>query len=247
MRRDYELAAQVGTKEAWNSFLSIHSGGFYADLARGQRGKLLAEESKLASRTEPPATKSLTTTPPTRNPANRHRHRSETRCAGDAIATDHRDRPRASHRSGAEQAPTSPTPRGSCTPNCGGSAAIRARSMRHGAAIHAARWNSSTATRARTSTPSWQASTRSVWCAPRPAGSARWNAGRVSEPTTTPASGSSAAQATVPATMASASASGRRNPSLRRGRGSARRPALQTGQRAARGALRGQHRSFAAA
>jgi hypothetical protein len=64
VRRDYELAAQVGTKEAWNSFLSIHGIGFYADLARGQRGKLLAEESKLASRTEPPATKSLSTTPP---------------------------------------------------------------------------------------------------------------------------------------------------------------------------------------
>jgi hypothetical protein len=64
VRRDYELAAQVGTKEAWDSFLSIHGGGFYADLARGQRGKLLAEEAKLASRTEPPATKSLSTTPP---------------------------------------------------------------------------------------------------------------------------------------------------------------------------------------
>ena len=104
IRRDYELAAQVGTKEAWNSFLSIHSGGFYADLARGQRGKLLAEEAKLASRTEPRGDQKPHHHATDRDPANRHSHRSEARCAGDAVATDNRDRPRASHRSGAEQA-----------------------------------------------------------------------------------------------------------------------------------------------
>ena len=46
MRRDYELAAQVGTKDAWDSFLAVHTAGFYADLARAQRAKLLAQNVK---------------------------------------------------------------------------------------------------------------------------------------------------------------------------------------------------------
>jgi hypothetical protein len=40
--RDYELAAQVGTKEAWDSFLAKHYTGLYADLARAQLAKLNA-------------------------------------------------------------------------------------------------------------------------------------------------------------------------------------------------------------
>jgi uncharacterized caspase-like protein len=40
----YELAAQVGTKEAWDSFLAKHQSGFFADLARGQKAKLAAAE-----------------------------------------------------------------------------------------------------------------------------------------------------------------------------------------------------------
>lgn len=39
-RRDYEFAAQIGTKEAWNSFLSVHGTGIYADLAHAALGKL---------------------------------------------------------------------------------------------------------------------------------------------------------------------------------------------------------------
>jgi len=39
--RDYELAAQVGTKEVWDAFLATHTTGFYANLARAQRAKLL--------------------------------------------------------------------------------------------------------------------------------------------------------------------------------------------------------------
>ena len=39
-RRDYEFAERVGTREAWDSFLTVHSPGFYADLARAQRDKL---------------------------------------------------------------------------------------------------------------------------------------------------------------------------------------------------------------
>jgi hypothetical protein len=42
VRRDYELAERVGTKEAWESFLAVHTGGFYADLARAQLAKLAA-------------------------------------------------------------------------------------------------------------------------------------------------------------------------------------------------------------
>jgi uncharacterized caspase-like protein len=40
VRRDYELAERVGTREAWDSFLAVHSSGFFAELARAQRAKL---------------------------------------------------------------------------------------------------------------------------------------------------------------------------------------------------------------
>ena len=42
IRNDYELAERVGTVEAWNSFLAVHGTGFYAELAREHRAKLLA-------------------------------------------------------------------------------------------------------------------------------------------------------------------------------------------------------------
>jgi hypothetical protein len=41
IRNDYELAERVGTPAAWDSFLSLHGSGFYAELARAQRAKLL--------------------------------------------------------------------------------------------------------------------------------------------------------------------------------------------------------------
>ncbi len=47
-RVDYELAAQIGTKEAWESFLSAHGSGFYANLARAQTSKLTAAEQSKA-------------------------------------------------------------------------------------------------------------------------------------------------------------------------------------------------------
>ena len=47
MRRDYELAGQIGTKEAWDQFLSAYSSGLYAGLARAARAKLAAEEAKV--------------------------------------------------------------------------------------------------------------------------------------------------------------------------------------------------------
>ena len=39
-RRDYELAERIGTQAAWESFLSVHQTGLYADLARAQLAKL---------------------------------------------------------------------------------------------------------------------------------------------------------------------------------------------------------------
>jgi len=43
-RVDYELAAQIGTKEAWDSFLASHPTGLYANLARAQNNKLAAAQ-----------------------------------------------------------------------------------------------------------------------------------------------------------------------------------------------------------
>jgi uncharacterized caspase-like protein len=47
-RVDYELAAQVGTKEAWDSFLASHPNGLYANLARAQNNKLAAAQQSRA-------------------------------------------------------------------------------------------------------------------------------------------------------------------------------------------------------
>ncbi|MBI5318271.1 MAG: caspase family protein [Bradyrhizobium sp.] len=47
VRRDYELAERVGTREAWDLFLSTYPDGFYAKLAIAQRNKLAAEEARL--------------------------------------------------------------------------------------------------------------------------------------------------------------------------------------------------------
>jgi uncharacterized caspase-like protein len=43
-RRDYEFAAQIGTKEAWGSFLAAHGSGIYANLAHAALDKLDAAE-----------------------------------------------------------------------------------------------------------------------------------------------------------------------------------------------------------
>ena len=43
-RVDYELTAQIGTREAWNSFLASHPTGLYANLARAQNSKLMAAQ-----------------------------------------------------------------------------------------------------------------------------------------------------------------------------------------------------------
>ncbi|WP_454616074.1 caspase family protein [Bradyrhizobium cenepequi] len=49
MRRDYELALQVGNKSALNAFLAQYPDGFYARLAKLQLEKIAAEEARVAA------------------------------------------------------------------------------------------------------------------------------------------------------------------------------------------------------
>ncbi|MCP4732624.1 MAG: caspase family protein, partial [Bosea sp.] len=49
MRRDYELALQIGNKSALNAFLTQYPDGFYASLARLQLEKVTAEETRVAA------------------------------------------------------------------------------------------------------------------------------------------------------------------------------------------------------
>jgi uncharacterized caspase-like protein len=48
-RRDYELALQIGNKDALNAFLAQYPDGFYASLARIQLAKIAAEEARVAA------------------------------------------------------------------------------------------------------------------------------------------------------------------------------------------------------
>ena len=49
IRRDYELALQVGNRAAWNIFLEQYHDGFYAKLAAVQLAKIAAEEARVAA------------------------------------------------------------------------------------------------------------------------------------------------------------------------------------------------------
>jgi hypothetical protein len=49
IRRDYLLAEQVGTREAWQSFVATYGKGFYAKLAKAQLDKLAAEKARTAA------------------------------------------------------------------------------------------------------------------------------------------------------------------------------------------------------
>ncbi|MBR0990733.1 caspase family protein [Bradyrhizobium japonicum] len=49
VRRNYELALQLGTREGWNVFLAQYPDGFYAGLAKGQLNKIAAEEARSAA------------------------------------------------------------------------------------------------------------------------------------------------------------------------------------------------------
>ncbi|MDA9508997.1 caspase (peptidase) [Bradyrhizobium sp. CCBAU 11386] len=46
IRRDYELALQLGTRDGWEAFLGQYPDGFYANLAKGQLNKIAAEETR---------------------------------------------------------------------------------------------------------------------------------------------------------------------------------------------------------
>jgi uncharacterized caspase-like protein len=49
VRRDYELALQLATRDGWDAFLSQYTDGFYANLAKGQLKKIAAEEARTAA------------------------------------------------------------------------------------------------------------------------------------------------------------------------------------------------------
>ena len=49
IRREYELAVQVGSKDALNAFLTQRPEGYYASLAKLQLAQIIAEETRLAA------------------------------------------------------------------------------------------------------------------------------------------------------------------------------------------------------
>lgn len=49
IRRDYELALQLATRDGWEAFLAAYPDGFYANLAKGQLNKIGAEETRAAA------------------------------------------------------------------------------------------------------------------------------------------------------------------------------------------------------
>ena len=63
VKTDYELVAQIGTKKAWEVFLSTYKSGFYADLARAQLAKLTTTEPAPTA-SPPKVVASLGPTPP---------------------------------------------------------------------------------------------------------------------------------------------------------------------------------------
>jgi len=53
LARDYEFAERVGTRDAWESFVTAHSTGFFADLARAAIKKIAAAEEKMKAGSDP--------------------------------------------------------------------------------------------------------------------------------------------------------------------------------------------------
>jgi uncharacterized caspase-like protein len=49
IRRDYELAQQIGNKAALNAFVAQYPDGFYAELARSQLAKIAAEDARVTA------------------------------------------------------------------------------------------------------------------------------------------------------------------------------------------------------
>jgi pyruvate/2-oxoglutarate dehydrogenase complex dihydrolipoamide acyltransferase (E2) component len=49
IRRDYELALQLGTRDVWTAFLNRYPSGFYTDLAKAQLNRIAAEDARAAA------------------------------------------------------------------------------------------------------------------------------------------------------------------------------------------------------
>src|SRR5437764_3114925 len=49
IRRDYELALQLATRDGWEAFLAAYPEGFYANLAKGQLNKIAAEDTRASA------------------------------------------------------------------------------------------------------------------------------------------------------------------------------------------------------
>lgn len=49
IRRDYELALQLGTRDVWTAFINRYPSGFYTDLAKAQLNRIAAEEVRAAA------------------------------------------------------------------------------------------------------------------------------------------------------------------------------------------------------
>ncbi|WP_431206371.1 caspase family protein [Bradyrhizobium betae] len=49
IRRDYELALQLATRDGWEAFIAQYPDGFYANLAKGQLNKIAAEETRASA------------------------------------------------------------------------------------------------------------------------------------------------------------------------------------------------------
>jgi len=60
IRRDYELAERIGAKAGWDSFITNYPSGFYNDLARAQRDRLVAEEAAKMEKRAPSTEKNRT-------------------------------------------------------------------------------------------------------------------------------------------------------------------------------------------
>lgn len=67
-RADYALAANIGTIEAWDSFLAQHGSGLYANLARAQKNKVSSAAKEQNS--DIPAAPSIAAVPASVPPAN---------------------------------------------------------------------------------------------------------------------------------------------------------------------------------
>jgi uncharacterized caspase-like protein len=109
--RDYEQAMKVGTAEALDAFLATHPSGFYADLARAQRAKLLALAPATAP--APPAASVPAVSPPPQ---------AEPEKRGRTLATRHTDPPaaRAKQKPAKDAAPSAAkATRSSSSSGCG--------------------------------------------------------------------------------------------------------------------------------